>query len=77
MPTEFAAASASKDIHVWEAVERIRCRTFSLGERETGRARGGFGCAVGGGGSRTRKNSLRLYDQAIEHLTLAGAQAGC
>ena len=27
-------------------------------------------------GPRTPENSLRLYDQAIEHLTLAGAQAG-
>jgi thimet oligopeptidase len=27
-------------------------------------------------GPRTSENSLRLYDQAIEHLTLAGAQAG-
>jgi thimet oligopeptidase len=27
-------------------------------------------------GPRTPENSLRLYDEAIEHLTLAGAQAG-
>jgi thimet oligopeptidase len=27
-------------------------------------------------GPRTPENSLRLYDQAIEHLSLAGAQAG-
>ena len=27
-------------------------------------------------GERTPENSLRLYDAAIEHLTLAGAQAG-
>src|SRR5580692_5105083 len=27
-------------------------------------------------GPRTPENTLRLYDQAIEHLSLAGAQAG-
>ena len=27
-------------------------------------------------GSRTTENTLRLYDQAIEHLSLAGAQSG-
>jgi thimet oligopeptidase len=27
-------------------------------------------------GSRTTENTLRLYDQAIEHLSLAGSQAG-
>jgi thimet oligopeptidase len=77
MPTEFAAASASKDIHVWEAGGADSAAALSawvsarLAAHEAALA-----ALLAVEGPRTPENSLRLYDQAIEHLTLAGAQAG-
>ncbi len=77
MPTEFATASASKDIHVWEAGGADSAAALSawvsarLAAHEAALA-----ALLAVEGPRTPENSLRLYDQAIEQLSLAGAQAG-
>ena len=78
MATDISAgATAGESIHVWEAggaasaealtawvSARLSAHEASLAELLAVKS------------ERTPENSLRLYDKAIEHLTLAGAQAG-
>jgi len=78
MATETAAGvTESKTLHAWEAggaqsaealtawvSARLAAHEASLAE------------LLAVKGERTPENSLLLYDKAIEHLTLAGAQAG-
>jgi thimet oligopeptidase len=72
-----AAAAVSEDIHVWEAggassAEALAAWVASrLAAHEAALA-----ALLAVEGSRTPENSLRLYDAAIEQLSLAGAQAG-
>jgi thimet oligopeptidase len=72
-----AAAAVSEDIHVWEAggagsAEALAGWVASrLAAHEAALA-----ALLAVEGPRTPENSLRLYDAAIEQLSLAGAQAG-
>ena len=72
-----AAAAITEDIHVWEAggassVEALAAWVASrLAAHEAA-----LGALLAVEGPRTPQNSLRLYDAAIEQLSLAGAQAG-
>jgi thimet oligopeptidase len=64
-------------IHAWEAGGAVSAEALSgwvsarLAAHEASLA-----ALLAVEGPRTPENSLRLYDQAIEHLSLAGAQAG-
>jgi thimet oligopeptidase len=70
-------AAASEDLHTWEAGGAASAAALSawvgalLAAHEAALA-----ALLAVEGPRTPENSLRLYDLAIEQLTLAGAQAG-
>jgi thimet oligopeptidase len=72
-----AAPVKPEELHAWEAGGATSAEALSawvgarLAAHETALA-----ALIAVEGSRTPENSLRLYDEAIEHLTLAGAQAG-
>ena len=72
-----AAAAVTEEIHVWEAggagsAEALAAWVASrLAAHEAALA-----ALLAVEGPRTPENSLRLYDTAIEQLSLAGAQAG-
>ncbi len=78
MPAQNPSAPTSIDsIHAWEAGGAASAEALSawvsarLAAHEAALA-----ALLAVQGPRTPENSLRLYDQAIEHLSLAGAQAG-
>jgi thimet oligopeptidase len=77
MHAEIPAALDTKDLHAWEAGGAASAEALSdwvsarLAAHEAALA-----ALLAVDGPRTPENSLRLYDQAIEHLSLAGAQAG-
>ena len=78
MPAQNLSAPAPIDsIHAWEAGGAASADALSawvsarLAAHEAALA-----SLLAVQGPRTPENSLRLYDQAIEHLSLAGAQAG-
>ena len=78
MPVEtVAAAQVTKDVHAWEAGGATSPDalaawvTARLASHEAALA-----ALLAVEGPRTVDNTLRLYDAAIEHLALAGAQAG-
>ena len=78
MPAEIpAAVAASGDIHAWEAGGATSADALAawvsarLAAHEAALA-----ALLAVEGPRTPENSLRLYDEAIEQLSLAGAQAG-
>jgi thimet oligopeptidase len=78
MPVESVAANAViEDLHVWEAGGAASPEALStwvaarLAAHEAALA-----ALLAVEGPRTPANSLRLYDAALEHLALAGAQAG-
>ena len=77
MPTETAATAITPDIHAWEAGGAQSAETLAawvssrLAAHEAALA-----ALLAVEGPRTVENTLRLYDAAIEQLTLAGAQAG-
>jgi thimet oligopeptidase len=78
MPAEIPVpVAASEDLHTWEAGGATSAPALSawvgarLAAHETALA-----ALVAVDGLRTPENSLRLYDEAIEQLSLAGAQAG-
>ncbi len=78
MATETAANVAeSKSIHAWEAgaAASAEALTAWVGARLAGHENS-LAELLAVKGERTPENSLLLYDKAIEHLTLAGAQAG-
>jgi thimet oligopeptidase len=78
MPLEtVAAAAVTEDLHAWEAGGAESAEALSkwvaarLAAHEAALA-----ALLAVEGSRTPENSLRLYDAAIEQLSLAGSQAG-
>jgi thimet oligopeptidase len=78
MPAEIpAVAAASEDIHTWEAggASSAAALTAWVGARLAAHE-AALAALLAVDGPRTPRNTLRLYDQAIEQLTLAGAQAG-
>ena len=76
MPAEIPV-TASEDLHCWEgggAASAAALATWVGARLATHEA--ALQALLAVEGPRTADNSLRLYDQAIEQLTLAGAQAG-
>jgi thimet oligopeptidase len=78
MPAEIPAEiAATEDLHAWEAGGAASAPALTawvsarLAAHEAALA-----ALLAVEGPRTPENSLRLYDEAIEQLTLAGAQAG-
>jgi thimet oligopeptidase len=78
MPAETPVTAAQTDaIHAWEAGGAASAEALSawvsarLATHEAALA-----ALLAVQGQRTTENTLRLYDQAIEHLSLAGAQTG-
>ncbi len=78
MPAETPATAIPTDaIHAWEAGGAASAEALSawvsarLAAHEAALA-----ALLAVEGQRTTENTLRLYDQAIEHLSLAGAQSG-
>jgi thimet oligopeptidase len=69
--------ATSEDIHVWEAGGAASAEALTgwvnarLAAHEAA-----LSALLAVEGPRTPQNSLRLYDEAVEQLTLAGAQAG-
>ncbi len=78
MPAETAAAAAvTEDLHAWDAggAASREALTAWVGARLAAHE-AALAALLDVSGPRTPENSLRLYDVAIEQLTLAGAQAG-
>jgi thimet oligopeptidase len=71
------AAAASKDLHAWEAGGAASAEALSawVGARLTAHE-AALAALLAVEGPRTAANSLRLFDEALEQLSLAGAQAG-
>ncbi len=71
------AAAAAKDLHVWEAggANSAPALVAWVGARLAAHE-AALAALLAVEGPRTPENSLRLYDAAIEQLSLAGAQAG-
>jgi thimet oligopeptidase len=77
MPAETFAAAVDSDLHAWEvggAASPEALATWVIARLQAHEASLAVLLAVDG--PRTPENTLRLYDAAIEQLTLAGAQAG-
>jgi thimet oligopeptidase len=78
MPAENPAPAASQvNLHAWEAgaADSAAALAAWVGARlEAHEA--SLAALLAVQGVRTPQNSLRLYDQALEQLSLAGAQAG-
>jgi thimet oligopeptidase len=76
-PKKSALVSASQDLHAWEAGGAASAEALTawvsarLAAHEATLA-----ALLAVKGQRTPANSLRLFDVAIEHLSLAGSQAG-
>jgi thimet oligopeptidase len=76
-PETPAVVTSTKNLHAWEANGADSAEALStwvgarLKAHETALA-----TLLAVEGQRTPENSLRLYDEAIEQLSLAGAQAG-
>jgi len=70
-------AAASKDLHAWEAGGAASAEALSawVGARLTAHE-AALAALLAVEGPRTAANSLRLFDEALEQLSLAGAQAG-
>ena len=78
MPADTVSATQiTKDIHAWEAggATSPEALTAWVGARLTAHE-AAIAALLAVEGSRTIDNTLRLYDAAIEQLSLAGAQAG-
>jgi thimet oligopeptidase len=72
-----AATQVTKDVHVWEAggATSPEALTTWVGARLAAHE-AAIAALLAVEGPRTIENTLRLYDAAIEQLSLAGAQAG-
>ena len=72
-----AASAITKDLHAWEAGGAASAEALSawVGARLAAHE-AALAALLAVAGPRTPENSLRLYDAAIEQLSLAGAQAG-
>ena len=78
MPVEnIYAAAPTEDLHAWEAGGADSAEALSawVGARLAAYEEA-LAALLAVKGKRTPENSLRLYDAAIEQLSLAGAQAG-
>src|ERR1700677_4183549 len=77
MPAEIPVVAASEDFHCWEGGGASSAPALAawVGARLAAHE-AALAALLAGPGPRTPENSLRLYDEAIEQLTLAGAQAG-
>jgi thimet oligopeptidase len=78
MPAENPpAVAATESIHVWEAggAQSAEALTAWVGARLAAHE-AALAALLAVEGPRTPENSLRLFDVAIEQLSLAGAQAG-
>jgi thimet oligopeptidase len=78
MPFENPAViDESQDLHAWEAggADSAEALTAWVGAHLTAHETA-LAALLAVEGERTPENSLRLYDAAIEQLSLAGAQAG-
>jgi thimet oligopeptidase len=78
MPTDnLAVVAATEDLHVWEAGGAASAEALAawVGARLAAHE-AALAALLAFEGPRTPENSLRLYDEAIEQLNLAGAQAG-
>src|ERR1700743_1373520 len=72
-----AAAAVIEDIHVWEAGGAGSAEALSAWVTSRLAAhQAALAALLAVEGPRTPESSLRLYDAAIEHLSLAGSQAG-
>src|SRR5579862_4267628 len=76
MPTEHPAATG-QTLHAWEAggATSAEALTAWVGARLAA-YESSLAALLAVEGPRTPENSLTLYDAAIQHLSLAGAQAG-
>ena len=77
MPAEnVATVAANENLHAWEKGGAYSAEALSawVGERLKAHE-AALAALVAVKGERTTENSLRLYDAAIEQLSLAGAQA--
>ena len=78
MPVEsVAAAQVTNDIHAWEAGGASSPEALAawVGARLAAHE-AALAALLAVEGPRTVENTLRFYDAAMEHLALAGAQAG-
>ena len=78
MPAENPSAVAeSQELHVWEAGGADSAEALSgwIGARLAAHE-AALAALLAVEGERTTENSLRLFDAALEQLSLAGAQAG-
>ena len=78
MPAEtVVAAQITEDLHAWEAGGAASPEALKawVGARLAAHE-AALAALLAVEGPRTRENTLRLYDVAIEQLSLAGAQAG-
>ncbi len=78
MPAEIpAVVAASEDIHAWEAGGAASAQALAAWVAARLAAhQAALGALLAVESPRTPENSLRLFDLAIEQLSLAGAQAG-
>src|ERR1035441_10450936 len=76
-PENPAVVAASEDLHAWEAggADSVEALAAWVGARLAAHE-AALTALLAVEGPRTPENSLRLYDAAIEQLSLAGAQAG-
>ncbi len=78
MPAEIpVSVAATEDIHAWEAGGAASAPALAawVGARLAAH-QAALAALLAVDGARTPDNSLRLFDEAIEQLSLAGAQAG-
>ncbi len=77
MPDENPAAAVTQDLHAWNTggAESAEALSTWVSARLTAHE-AALTALLAVEGPRTPENSLRLYDAAIEHLNLAGSQAG-
>ena len=77
MPAETVAAAVDSDLHAWEAGGAASAEALNAWVSARLQAHeAALAALLAVEGPRTPENTLRLYDAAIEQLTLAGAQAG-
>jgi thimet oligopeptidase len=78
MPVEAAVATqVTEDLHAWEAGGAASAEALAAWVSSRIAAhRAALAALLAVEGSRTPENTLRLYDVAVEQLSLAGAQAG-
>jgi thimet oligopeptidase len=77
MPVESIAAQVTEDLHAWEAGGAASAEALSAWVRARLAAHeAALAALLAVEGPRSTENTLRLYDAAIEQLSLAGAQSG-